>query len=301
LFTQSEEEEGARLSKLDYDVKYEPEKFSVPSFNGASTTAASDISSEFSAQCLLLSAAVIVDYLEMSQMGDQSSNKMLLRRTLHRLAQSQQEFELNCKKRAKVSKMIALLTMRCILGIGEDSFAFQICNDGLSATLLKLHLNDAATSDKEFQTLRHVKLMSDLALEKRMTHTDRVLTKLVSDMLQKSGTFEVDLGGCLLSLGDLQRKIVQSASSVDDAIGVFQEIDNVVKKAEKGGNKKIYSADEFSWFVSDDKFLRFVLAVTFYTLFSHIQTHSRSNVSIEGFSYLRLEMTIGQRPVSRSR
>ena len=248
LCTQSEEEEGTQLSKLDYDVKYEPEKFAVPSFNGASTTVPSDISSEFSAQCLLLSAAVIVDYVEMSPMSDQSSTRSLLRRALHRLAQSQQEFEMNCK-RANVSKMIALLTMRCILGIGEDSFAFQTCNDGLSATLLKLHLNDAAESDKENSTLRRVKLMSDLALQKRMTHTDRVLTKLSSDMLQKSGAFVVDLGGgCLLSLGDLQRKIVNSASSVEDAIGVFQEIDDVVKKAGKEGNKKMYSADEFSWF-----------------------------------------------------
>eukprot|EP00986_Skeletonema_menzelii_P013244 scaffold7585_cov74-Skeletonema_menzelii.AAC.3 len=49
----SEEEEGARFSKLDYDVKYEPEKFSMPSFFNGTSTTASDISSQFSAQCLL--------------------------------------------------------------------------------------------------------------------------------------------------------------------------------------------------------------------------------------------------------
>jgi len=86
--------------------------------------------------------------------------------------------------------------------------------------------------------------MSDSALQKRMTHTDRVLTKLCSDMLQKSGAFVV--GG--ISLGDLQRKMIQSSVSVEEAIGVFQEIDNAVKKARTGKDGTSYSAGDFAWF-----------------------------------------------------
>lgn len=176
--------------------------------------------------------------------------KILLRRSLHRLAQSQQEFELNGKKGTKVSRMIALLTMRCIIGIGEDSFAFKVCNDGLSATILNLHLNDMSASDKAFPTLRQVKSMSDLALQNSMSHADRALTKLLVEMLQKvttcSGTSIVDLGGgYLLSLGDLQKKTIQSASTVDETIGLFQEIDDFIKCE---GKNKLYTADEFSWF-----------------------------------------------------
>ena len=218
-------------------MKYEPEKFAIPSFTGPSITAASDISSQFSAQCLLLSAAVTVDYLELSG-RDQTSAKSLHRRTLHRLAQSQQEFELNCKKEARVPKMIALLTMRCLLGLEEDSFSFQTCNDGLCATLLKLHITEVAAGEN-FQILKQVKMMSDLALQKNMTHTDRVLSRLCSDMLQKSGVFVV--GG--ISLGDLQRKMIQSAVSVEEVIGVFQEIDQMSKKEDT-----CYSAKEFDWF-----------------------------------------------------
>jgi len=210
----------------------------MPSFNGTSTTAASDISSQFSAQCLLLSAAVTVDYLGSSG-HDHTSAKSLHRRTLHRLAQSQQEFELNCKKNGQVSKMIALLTMRCLLGLEEDSFSFQTCNDGLCATLLKLHITAAAAAGEKFQILKQVKMMSDLALEKQMTHTDRVLTKLCSNMLQKSGVYVV--GG--ISLGDLQRKMIQSAVSVEEVIGIFQEIDDLSKKVGTS-----YSPEEFAWF-----------------------------------------------------
>lgn len=238
---QSEEEEGARLSKLDYDVKYEPEKFTMPSFNSASThlSSASDISSQFSAQCLLLSAAVTVDYLESSEDDQRSSAKILHRRTLARLAQSQQEFELNCKKNGQVSKMIALLTMRCLLGLEEDSFSFQTCNDGLCDTLLKLHTTAAVAAGEKFQMLKQVKMMSDSALQKRMAHTDRILTKLCSDMLQKSGVYVVGE----ISLGDLQRKMIQSAVTVEEVIGIFQEIDDLSKK--EGTS---YTPEEFAWF-----------------------------------------------------
>eukprot|EP00986_Skeletonema_menzelii_P015530 scaffold11957_cov146-Skeletonema_menzelii.AAC.2 len=237
----SEEEEGTRLGKLDYDVKYEPEKYVVPSFNGTSTIAVSDTSSEFSAQCLLLSAAVTVDYLG-SAGHDSSSAKSLLRRTLHRLAQSQQEFELNDRKKSHVSKVIALLTMRCIIELEEDSFSFQTFNDGLCATLLKLHTNEAATSDEKFDILKQVKIMSDSALRRRMTHTDRILTKLCSDMLQKSSVSMV--GG--ISLGDLQQKLIKTSSSVEEVIGVFNEVENVMKK--EGTS---YSPEDFGWFTTE--------------------------------------------------
>lgn len=86
-----------------------------------------------------------------------------------------------------------------------------------------------------------------------MVHTERSLVKLAIEMIQATQKCVVDLGGgCLLSLGDLQRKIIKSASSVDEAIRVFQEIDDVVKKAEKGNHEKgssnLYSESEFSWF-----------------------------------------------------
>ena len=284
---------------MDYDVKYEPEKFAVPSFNGSPTsTTASDISSEFSAQCLLVSAAVCVDYVSSSQEGGRNDRKSLLRRSLHRIAQSQQEFELN-KKQSKVSTKIATLTMRCILEIGEDSFAFQTCNDGLSAALIKLHLNDISASDEEFPTLRHVKVSMTLAQQKSMTHTDRVLTKLAIEMIRATQKCVVDLGGgCLLSLGDLQRKIISTASSVDEAIGVFQEIDDIVKKGGKEGSDKLYSADEFSWFAieshnrgtqllmigDDDNAKTFVTFALNFVKFSNKETQSYEQQMMQSFT-----------------
>eukprot|EP00986_Skeletonema_menzelii_P013243 scaffold7585_cov74-Skeletonema_menzelii.AAC.2 len=129
--------------------------------------------------------------------------------------------------------------MRCLLDLEEDSFSFQTCNDGLCATLLKLHITAAVAAGEKFQMLEQVKMMSDSALQKRMTHTDMVLTKLCSDMLQKSGIYVV--GG--ISLGDLQRKMIQSAVTVEEIIGIFQEIDDLSKK--EGTS---YSPEEFAWF-----------------------------------------------------
>ena len=269
----SEEEEGASLSKgyTDYDAKYNTEKMMIPIFAGSHERTPCDISSEFSGQCLLLSAATAVDYasgFSSSSRGcTDDETKALLRSVLHRLAQAQEEFQLNCEdavQKRDVDKMIALLTLRCLLGVGNDSLAQDILlANGLGEALNKIHNDelhqDDALNNAKYTTLLNVYLMSGLAEETQMNHTSSCLLHMCAKQLPKTGKFVLLLGDSMLSLGDIQRKLITSASSTKDIIAVYKEIDELVKKhrdtcRENSDDNELddatfYSEDELTWFI----------------------------------------------------
>ena len=244
----SEEEEGASLSKgyLDYDVKYKPDNMMVPKFLGTHERPPCDSSSEFSGQCLLLSAATAVDYASScihASVGDGRSAhsvdkdlKNLLRRSLHRLSQAQEEFLLNCEdevQKNEVHQMIALLTLRCLLGVGEDSLAYKSMKDHrLGEALRKIHSDDLSASDKKqdddmgnkYFILKNVFLMAGLAEERKMHLTSRALVRLCAQLLPQTGKVVLDLGDFVLSLGQIQRKIIQSALSIEEVMIVYNEV-----------------------------------------------------------------------------
>lgn len=266
----SEEEEGKNLSRdyLDCDV-YDHEELMIPSFTGVFERDPCDISSEFSAQCLLLSAATAVDYVTSiihssggsSNATTNTKSLSLLRRSLFRLAQAQEEFLLNCEDKSQgneVSTMIALLTLRCLLGVGDDSLAHDALKSrGLATTLQTLHDEELSISDdfSKHTILRNVYLMSDFAAEKNMKLTSAMLMRICATQIPQAGNFVLDLGGCIVSLGSLQRKIILSASTEREVMCAFDEIDRLVKNRSGTSNhdsidddSSFYSKDELGWF-----------------------------------------------------
>ena len=198
----------------------------------------------------------------------QNDVQILLGRSLHRLAQAQDEIHLNCedeKQRSEVNKMIVLLALRCLLGVGEDSLAVEsLKGNGLYAALDQIHLDEVSanyaqteTTSKEniFVSLRNVKLMADLAEERNMYQTSRCLQRLCAHQLAQSGKFVLKIGDYDISLGEIQRKSIQSSSSAKDILDVYDEIDDLVKKDQNDGKEEIggsfYSVSELTWFSKD--------------------------------------------------
>eukprot|EP00804_Cyclotella_cryptica_P000737 CCRYP_001018-RA/>CCRYP_001018-RA protein AED:0.02 eAED:0.02 QI:978/1/1/1/0.71/0.62/8/2038/1234 len=258
----SEEEVGASLSKdyLDFDVEYQLDNLATPTFDKSNESFDCDISSEFSGQCLLLSAATAVDLVTnlASTSGDM---KNLLHRSLHRLSRAQDEFLLNCEDEVQmkdVNKMIALLTLRCLVGIEDDSLAYDIISAaGLGETLLEFCKDELPVSASPWGILQNVYLMACCAEEKKMVRTFGVLLRSCASHMSRTGQFVIELEQSL-SLGELQRKIIQSASTSKEVLEIYNDIDRIVKKhrEEVGdipdssvsiGSISFYSQDELDW------------------------------------------------------
>lgn len=259
----SEEEVGASLSKdyLDFDVEYQLDKMSTPTFDRDLESSDCDISSEFSGQCLLLSAATAVDFVFHCS-SSTADMKNLLHRSLHRLSRAQDEFLLNCENEAQkndVNKMIALLTLRCLIGIEDDSLAYDVLTaGGLGEILLELCKNELSVDDSLWGILQNVFLMACCAEEKKMVRTFGVLLRNCSSHMSRMGKFVIQLDQSL-SLGEIQRKIIQSASTSKEVIEMYNDIDSIVKRhrEELGDmldssvsedNGSFYSQDELDWF-----------------------------------------------------
>jgi len=274
----SEEEEGSSLSKgyLDYDVKFDPTKSVLPKFDKSpNERLPCDISSEFSGQCLLISVAAAADYASHSMFNNSSKGvghvdndvHILLSRSLHRLAHAQEEMLLNCEDESQlneVNKMTSLLALRCLLGVGDDGQASAALNEGLAEALRKIHTDEQASSSSsldedestQFVILRNVKLLADAAEVKSMSQTSTALNRICSSMLQQTNKFEVDIGGYTVSLGEIQRKIIELATSVKDVMEVFQEVSSTVEKKHKGnedgyGGEAFYSTGDLTWFATE--------------------------------------------------
>jgi len=266
----SEEEEGSSLSKgyLDYDVKFDPTKSVLPKFDKSSNERLPcDISSEFSGQCLLISVAAAADYASKCMFNNSSKGvghvdndvHILLSRSLHRLAHAQEEMLLNCEDESQlneVNKMTSLLALRCLLGVGDDGQASAALNEGLAEALRKIHTDEQASSSSsldedestQFVILRNVKLLADAAEVKSMSQTSTALNRLCSSMLQQTNKFEVDIGGYTVSLSEIQRKIIELATSVKDVIHIFNDVSSIVEKNQGSDG---YSTSDLSWFATN--------------------------------------------------
>jgi len=189
--------------------------------------------------------------------------KILLSRSLHRLAMAKDELHLNCsdeKQCSEIDKMIVLLTLRCLLGFGDDSLAYKCLNsNGLISALQRIHLNEMSMLSKrcegESQSLRNVTLMASLAEEKMMRQTSWSLNCLCAQLLSSTLSFAVDIGYCKIFLGDIQKKTIQSSVSARDVLEVYSEIDKLVKQHKNVGTERkdgsFYSTADLDWFAKD--------------------------------------------------
>lgn len=324
-FLLSEEEEGSGLSRgfLDFDYVHQLDKLLAPSFIELQETSRCDISSEFSGQCLLISAATAVDFIA-NATSSATDTKSLLHRTLHRLTRAQDEFLLNCEddlQKNDVKKMIALLTLRCLLGIGNESLACDVLVDGgLGDFLRELYKNELDSEvDAAGGVLRQLYLMACSADEQQMGRTSRILLRICASCMMINSKFVLTLDKCL-SLGEIQRKIIQSASTTKEVVLMYKDIDALVKKHkdDKGGaspsssetGSSFYSKDELDWFAIEaynqgvgltllgdfpNASVLFATALTIAPLCgSEVQSHAKNNMQAAYQNSLSKNLAMGE-------
>lgn len=173
------------------------------------------------------------------------------------------ELQLNCsdeKQCCDIDNMIVLLTLRCLLGVGDDSLAYECLNsNGLICALGKNYLSEMSMMTKrsvgDSQSLRNVALMASLAEEKMMRQTSRSLNCLCAQLLSSTLSFTVDIGDCKIFLGDIQKKTIKLSACARDVLEVYSEINQLVKNHKNTGTERMdgsfYSTTDLDWFAKD--------------------------------------------------
>jgi len=283
----SEEEEGAKLTKgfLDCDFGCSPTDLQCPNFSHHgrrdNATTASSLSSEFSAQCLIISVANSIDDGE----GSRAVNKDWAKRCLHRLALAYAEMEVNelhdNENREEVRPMMAHLTLRCLIELCDDDVSSTHLADGSLLRCLaeknlardiyvadddesgdgSLPIGDSARAEDSINfTVKFVENLHASATKaeaKGLRETSKILLQSCVDRI-KSGSFTADSQDLQdlpvhFSVGEIQRKLIELGSNIQEVVGVFEAVDASLKAVidEDGdgdGENLLYSKDQLDWF-----------------------------------------------------
>mmetsp|Transcript_14255 Transcript_14255/g.21073 ORF Transcript_14255/g.21073 Transcript_14255/m.21073 type:complete len:1526 (-) Transcript_14255:365-4942(-) len=257
----SEEECGQRLTRgyLDGDEnKYNTDVDFGTLFTSDETLTAraSELSSEFSAHCLLLSVANAVDAIYSSKnvstnsdCDDPNTEKACADESLPAcICQCRSEFVATAGKdeqkreaNEKMDRVIAWLALRTMVELGNDA----LISNGLEGTLSKVVVAEPDDAS-------HLYLCAKRAQVNKMWDSCKILLRALSNHLVKNSmsTVNVSTGGkdkgdtYTITLGDIQKKLVQLASSVNETVQAFENI----AVSDKKKSISIYNQDSINWF-----------------------------------------------------
>ena len=233
-----------------------------------------DLSSEFSAQCLLLSVANIVDDIQQLKCDPQFRDH--IKKSLGRLTLAKGEFNLTLDKdqeeqRKYVETLVTWLNLRCLVELGDDdNCASFLSSESTMAQLetmtpdfigrqksvdisnIKLNPeNQKVDQDSKFSILSHILLCSNRAESNQMFVTVTLLLQFCAKKMkqQQCSSIYIDENNTC-SLGDVQRKLIQIGSSVAEVKAIFEDINTTLEKAldHDDNNKPMYSVEECDWF-----------------------------------------------------
>lgn len=271
------EEKESMLSKGFLDC----EQHQAQAQNSDTKLTTCDLSSEFSAQCLLLSVANAVDNLPCNNRNSNASSSKekeegsadeavttvsLMKKTYLRLLLAKKEFALyfdnqdhndddNSNSQSSHKKYIdtslTWLFLRCLVEIGDDDLCMQFLsatNNTLAANLELDQENNMDTHDDD-GVISHLYLCSKRAELNKMTNSLRCLLLFCVDEMKKKKKKKHTTPGTTtqlqqLSLGDLQRKLIQIGSTVSDVVKIFHDVHSFSSEEKKD----VYSQEEYDWF-----------------------------------------------------
>jgi len=268
----SEEEEGKGLSRGFLDFDFGTDLHSLTPFINkytptSETDRACDLSSEFSAHCLLLAVASVVDtFTGGNHEGKNSgitSHNALIRKSIRRLESAYFEIILNrsedhteCDDRLK--HLIVLLAICCIVETGDDiqSMTFLLDCDTMKYIYSSCAGGDedSILSEDSSRTLAYLYSCSQRAEANRMRQTSWTLLHLTCCELVNQRRFHAQKevqDNLYPTLGTMQQKLIKSAPSVEKALTVFSDVNKAL--TEFGGVQSenstcLYSGQEMDWF-----------------------------------------------------
>jgi hypothetical protein len=272
----SEEEEGETLSRgfLDFDRSISDDDSYVltPFVNDRNSVCEKsnvcDLSSEFSAQCLLLAVASVADaHSGATQEAENitpGQHKELMRKSIRRLELAYYEMNLNRPEEhndrdVQFKHFVVMLALRCAVEIGDDSESMSFLSD---ETTLKHLISSCADGNCESlcaaedrtPTLAYLYVWSRRAEANRMNRTSWTLLNLSCRELVHRRQSCIDdklQSGALPALGVMQQKLIQSAPSVENILSVFGDVNkalNTSSAAQKEMSACLYLGKEMDWF-----------------------------------------------------
>lgn len=271
----SEEEYGSSLTKghlvcENFDGKHHKDK--VFDFTSKVKLESTDICSEFSAQCLLLKVAHILDDTNDQIISSQEHNncmdclstdqEQVLSRTMNCLIATMGEMQvLENDINQNVTQEVVWLALTLLIVLRDDLFGSIVLNKRGLLSRLELELTDASLDDKsemkdrtDPNPLDRLFLLIPLAENFGMNETAKTLLKLCAKhMLHNSSTtntcMTINSNGerrrTDFSLGLIQRKIIHLASRVEEVVDVFTSIGEYVKQHSNNSSSS-FSVDNIS-------------------------------------------------------
>lgn len=268
----SEEEEGKGLSRGFLDFDFGTDLYSLAPFINkdtptSETEKACDLSSEFSAQCLLLAVASVVDtFTGRKHEGEDSgitSHNALIWKSIRRLEYAYCEIVLNRSEDHteyddRFKHLIVLLAVCCLVETGDDiqsinflsdsdtnKYIYSSCAGGEEGSIL---------SEDSSRTLAYLYSCSQRAEEKRMRQTSWTLLNLTCGELLHQRRFQArieDQDKFYPTLGAMQQKLVQTAPSVEKALTIFGDVNKALTEfcgVQSENSTCLYSGQEIDWF-----------------------------------------------------
>eukprot|EP00978_Attheya_sp_CCMP212_P019884 scaffold56383_cov72-Attheya_sp.AAC.1 len=272
----SEEEEGENLTKgfLDCDQNYKSRENLIPSFDRSDeSNPGCVLSSEFSAQCLLLSVANSVDAITVGVGSTEKKTTMVC--SIIRINLAMKEFQLNCDDQKQLShtkSLLAWLGLRCMIELGDDEACIhslvhnELMNTIESSKTCQQLVDRSSKPESDMcvdggstSKLSQMYLLATRAEKLNMHETSKHLLRLCAKDLCDNGESTISVKEEIITtLGAIHRKLLEVASLVEETRGIFSDVDTAVKKHHKSSNNDIsssssevkmcYSSEELDWF-----------------------------------------------------
>jgi len=263
----SEEEDGKALSKsfLDFEQKAPFPPFRIKSI-GEDDIEASELSSEFSAQCLVLSIANQIDSTRSdneNHLTGENGTKIRerLRKSLHRVRMAKNEFQL-CRKEDDQNDylgMLSWLALRCMLELRDDDTCLtslkyggliellMSCDPNNLTNLLESDAVQIDSTDSFNRKLSHLFMCACRAEENDMTASTKTLLQHCSNEMSSAGIKKL-LTHQHATLGTIHKKLVQLSESVAETAEMFNEVTSFCEGKRDQPSTKWYDQDEIDWF-----------------------------------------------------
>mmetsp|Transcript_21485 Transcript_21485/g.48798 ORF Transcript_21485/g.48798 Transcript_21485/m.48798 type:complete len:306 (+) Transcript_21485:2860-3777(+) len=259
----SEEEEGKSLSRGFLDMEQKP-PFPPFRINGIheDEIETTELASEFSAQCLLLSIANVIDsvWIDDGEKSALSSRRMALsedertkmrarlRKSLHRVKMAKNEFRL-CRSSSVDNGeeeqddnlgMLSWLALRCMLELGDDDTCLTSLKYGGLMTLIMssspTHLSnllekEQATDDSsdDNSKLSHMFLCACRAEENKMLASAKTLFQQCADGMSSAGIKTLATYR-KATLGIIHKNLIKLSDSVSETVELFSSFCENKKK-----------------------------------------------------------------------
>ena len=249
----SEEECGAALTKghLAFENFHSKElKAKLIDFSLNVKVETMDICSEFSAQCLLLRVAHVLDDMN-DQLSSNDNNRnclsteqeQLLAKTMNCLIATMTEMKvLGTEVNGDLVQQVTWLALSLLIALRDDEFcSITLTKRGLlsrlEAELLNWTKEDNDIEDEGIvHPLHKILLLSTRAEYFGMNESTKLLLTLCARDVIQRGHSKFGKIPSLDSIGLMQRKIINLASKVEEVVNVFTVVDEQVKKAIKASS-----------------------------------------------------------------